>query len=48
MGKIAMNDGVSFGTEGAGFQRMNIGSPKVIIKDGLERILKVRNQVYKH
>ncbi|MGQ1784830.1 MalY/PatB family protein [Saccharicrinis sp. GN24d3] len=46
IGKVAMNDGVSFGAEGAGFQRMNIGSPKTTIKDGLQRILKVRNAVY--
>ena len=45
-GKIGMNDGVSFGAEGAGFQRMNIGSPRSVIKDGLERILKVRKEVY--
>lgn len=47
IGKVGMNDGVSFGAEGAGFQRMNIGSPKSMIKDGLERMLKVRNEVCK-
>ena len=46
IGQVGMNDGVSFGAEGAGFQRMNIGSPKSVIKEGLERILKVRNEVY--
>ncbi|SMO42693.1 cystathione beta-lyase [Saccharicrinis carchari] len=47
VGKVGMNDGVSFGTEGAGFQRLNIGSPKSVIGEGLKRILKVRNEVYK-
>ncbi|WP_075590775.1 MalY/PatB family protein [Labilibacter marinus] len=47
IGKVGMNDGVSFGTEGAGFQRLNIGSPKALIQEGLERILKVRNEVFK-
>jgi len=47
IGKVGLNDGVSFGVEGAGFQRLNIGSPNSVIKDGLERILKVRNAVYK-
>ncbi len=47
IGKIGMNDGVSFGKEGAGFQRLNVGSPKLVIQEGLERILKVRNEVYK-
>ena len=47
IGKVGMNDGVSFGTDGAGFQRMNIGSPRSIIQEGLQRILKVRYEVYK-
>ncbi len=47
IGKIGMNDGVSFGEEGEGFQRLNVGSPRELIQDGLNRILKVRNQVYK-
>ncbi|MCW3804628.1 MalY/PatB family protein [Plebeiibacterium marinum] len=42
IGKVGLNDGLSFGEEGEGFQRLNIGSPKVIIKEGMERILKVR------
>ncbi len=47
IGKIGMNDGVSFGEEGEGFQRLNVGSPRELIQDGLNRILKVRNEVYK-
>ncbi len=47
IGKVGLNDGLSFGKEGAGFQRLNIASPKVIIQEGLERILRARNEVYK-
>ncbi len=47
IGKVGLNDGLSFGADGAGFQRLNIGSPKVIIQEGLERILKVRNHLLK-
>jgi cystathionine beta-lyase len=43
IGKVGLNDGLSFGQEGAGFLRLNIGSPKAIIQEGMERILKVRN-----
>ena len=37
-GKIGLNDGLSFGVEGRGFRRMNIGCPRRILLDGLERI----------
>lgn len=37
-GKIGLSDGGIFGKEGYGFQRMNIGYPKQIIKEALERI----------
>jgi cystathionine beta-lyase len=37
-GKIALNDGLSFGKEGYGFRRMNIGCPQSVLLDGLERI----------
>jgi len=47
IGKVGMNDGVSFGAEGKGYQRMNIASPKSMVEEGLNRILKVRNEVYK-
>lgn len=39
-GKIALNDGLSFGDEGRGFFRMNIGCPQSVMLDGLERINK--------
>ncbi len=47
IGKVGLNDGISFGTEGEGFQRLNIGSPKAIVEEGMERILKVRNHFVK-
>jgi len=36
--RLALSDGVSFGAEGAGFMRMNIGAPRSIVKEGLERM----------
>jgi cystathionine beta-lyase len=35
-----LNDGLSFGKEGYGFRRMNIGCPQSVLLDGLERIKK--------
>lgn len=37
-GKIGLNDGLTFGEEGRGFRRMNIGCPRSVLEDGLERI----------
>lgn len=37
-GKIGLNDGLTFGVEGRGFRRMNIGCPRVVLEEGLERI----------
>ena len=37
-GKIGLNDGLDFGPEGRGFRRMNIGCPRSILEDGLDRI----------
>ena len=37
-GKIALNDGLTFGEEGRGFRRMNIGCPRKVVQQGLERI----------
>lgn len=36
--KVAMNDGRSFGTEGDGFARINIGTTRAQLEEGLERI----------
>lgn len=37
---IAFNDGIVFGPAGYGFQRMNIGCPRSMIKEALERLAK--------
>ncbi len=36
--KVALNDGRLFGPGGEGFMRMNIGCPRSILQEGLERI----------
>lgn len=38
--KVGLNDGTTFGECGRGFFRMNIGTPKAVVKEGLERIAK--------
>lgn len=38
IGKVALNDGLTFGEEGRGFRRMNIGCPRQVLADGLQRI----------
>lgn len=37
---LAFNDGARFGPTGAGFQRMNIGCPRVLIQEAMERLSK--------
>ena len=39
-GKIALDGGHWFGTGGAGFVRINIATPRTLLKEGLERIEK--------
>lgn len=36
--KVALNDGLSFGTSGLGFMRMNFGCPRSTVQEALERI----------
>jgi cystathionine beta-lyase len=36
--QVALNDGHTFGPGGEGFMRMNIGCPRAILQEGLERI----------
>ena len=38
--KVALDDGYIFGPGGSGFQRINIATPRSILKDALERIAK--------
>jgi cystathionine beta-lyase len=35
---VALNDGVTFGDEGKGHVRLNIGTPRSLIREGLEKI----------
>lgn len=37
---VAMNAGTMFGPEGAGFARLNVATPKSLLREGLERIAK--------
>ncbi|WP_226035864.1 MalY/PatB family protein [Aquibacillus saliphilus] len=37
--RVGLNDGLSFGEEGEGFMRMNIACPKVILEEGINRII---------
>ncbi|MGH7349725.1 MAG: MalY/PatB family protein, partial [Candidatus Rokuibacteriota bacterium] len=36
--KVALNDGALFGRGGQGFVRLNFGSPRALLTDGLERM----------
>lgn len=36
--KVGMNPGISFGAAGSGFMRLNLGSPRGVITDALQRI----------
>ncbi|TAJ12429.1 putative C-S lyase [Marinilabiliaceae bacterium JC017] len=42
---VGLNDGVSFGVEGEGFMRMNIASPRSVIKKALEQIFNARKEL---
>lgn len=44
-GKILLNDGFTFGTEGDGFLRLNIGCPRETLVEGLKRIEKAINSL---
>ena len=36
--RLGLNDGAAFGSEGTGFMRLNIGCPKSILLEGLQRL----------
>lgn len=38
--KVGLNDGITFGKEGAGFARLNFGCPRALLEEGLQRIKK--------
>jgi len=37
-GKVALNDGTSFGPSGEGFVRLNFGCPRALLEEGLGRM----------
>lgn len=37
--KVGMNPGVSFGENGSGFMRLNIGAPRAVVAEALKRIV---------
>ena len=37
-GHLALSDGISFGAEGKGFMRMNVGVPRAVLVEGLQRL----------
>jgi cystathionine beta-lyase len=43
--KVALDDGYIFGIGGSGFQRLNIATPRKLLKEGLERIEKALNSL---
>lgn len=44
--KIGLNDGTSFGTEGEGFMRMNLGTPRVVVEQALEQLRDAVERLY--
>lgn len=43
--KLGLNDGTSFGVEGEGFMRMNLGTPRVVVKKALEQLCEAVNSL---
>ncbi|MBN2659929.1 MAG: cystathionine beta-lyase, partial [Tannerellaceae bacterium] len=41
---LALNDGTIFGKEGEGFMRLNIGCPRSVIEESLNRLKKAVEQ----
>ncbi|MCU4157305.1 PatB family C-S lyase [Carboxylicivirga sp. A043] len=42
--KVGLNDGVSFGMEGAGYMRMNVASPRATLEKALNQIVEARTK----
>lgn len=42
--RLALNDGVMFGAEGEGYMRLNIGCPRSILREAMERLDRVINE----
>lgn len=41
---LALNDGTIFGKEGEGFMRLNVGCPRAVLQEALERLQKAVNE----
>ena len=37
-GRIALDEGYIFGQEGAGYERINVAMPRVLVEDAMERM----------
>lgn len=44
--KVGLNDGITFGVEGAGFQRLNFACPRAVLTEGISRIEKAVREFY--
>lgn len=45
--RLALNDGAMFGKGGEGFMRMNIGTPRSVLRQALEQLKKAYDTLYK-
>lgn len=45
--KVALNNGLAFGVEGKGYQRINLACPRSMVKESLERIKKAVDSLEK-
>jgi cystathionine beta-lyase len=36
--RLGLNDGLEFGPEGRGFRRMNVGTPRAVVREAMERL----------
>ena len=43
--KVGLNNGGRFGTGGDGWMRLNIGCPRSLLKDGLERLREAFSEI---
>lgn len=44
-GKVALDGGTWFGTSGEGFMRINFACPRILLKEGMERLCKAVNNI---
>lgn len=44
--RLALNDGETFGKEGAGFMRLNVGTPRSILQQAMKQLAEAVRQMY--